>query len=294
MHLTTCICTYRRPVWLARLLRSLIQQETRGCFTHSVVVTDNDVRESAREVVADAARFALPMIYAVESRRSISHARNRSVALATGDAIVFIDDDEVPERDWLYHLWSTWVEYQVAGVLGPVRPLYARDTPEWVIRGGFYHRAEHPTGYLMPWSECRTGNALLDRQVIRALDPVFLPEFGTGGSDVDFFRRMINAGHRFIWCSEAIVHEVVPPNRWKRTVLLQRALLRGQNSYRHPEGRSQSLAKGVLAVPLYILALPFLFVLGHHYFMRYLVKLCDHLGRLLAAIGVQPVKQRAM
>src|SRR6185436_12373393 len=115
---------------------------------------------------------------------------------------------------------------------------------------------------------------------------VFSPEFGTGGSDVDFFRRMTLAGHRFIWCNEAIVHEIVPPNRWKRSVMMRRALLRGRNSLRHPQGRWVRLAKAVVAIPLYCLALPFFAVAGHHILMRYLIKLCDHVGRLLAALGI--------
>ena len=38
-------------------------------------------------------------------------------------------------------------------------------------------------------------------------------------------------------------------------------------------------------------ALPFALVLGHHRFMTLLVKLCDHLGRLLALLRINPVKE---
>jgi hypothetical protein len=54
------------------------------------------------------------------------------------------------------------------------------------------------------------------------------------------------------------------------------------------------LAKAVVAIPLYCLALPFFAVAGHHVLMRYLIKLCDHVGRLLAALGITPVRERAM
>ena len=54
----------------------------------------------------------------------------------------------------------------------------------------------------------------------------FNPEFRQG-EDQDFFRRMIDHGHVFIWCNEAVAYEVVPPIRWKRTFMLKRALLRG-------------------------------------------------------------------
>jgi hypothetical protein len=41
-------------------------------------------------------------------------------------------------------------------------------------------------------------------------------------------------------------------------------------------------------VPLYTIALPFLLIAGQHWFMKYLIKLCDHVGRLLAWLGFNP------
>jgi hypothetical protein len=35
-------------------------------------------------------------------------------------------------------------------------------------------------------------------------------------------------------------------------------------------------------------------VAGQHHFMKYLVKWCNHAGRLLGLFGVKPVKQRMM
>jgi hypothetical protein len=35
-----------------------------------------------------------------------------------------------------------------------------------------------------------------------------------------------------------------------------------------------------------------MFVAGQHLFMKYLVKTCDHAGRLLAACGVNPIKDK--
>jgi hypothetical protein len=74
--------------------------------------------------------------------------------------------------------------------------------------------------------------------------------------------------------------------------MLSRALLRGKNSLRHKRGRLQNLVKSGIAVPAYALALPILFVAGHHYFMRYLIKLADHTGRLLAVVGLNPISER--
>lgn len=295
MHISVCICTFQRPELLKRLLTKLSEQNTRGAFTYSVVVCDNDAAQTGKSAVEECSSlFETPIRYCADPRRSIAHARNKVVENATGDAIAFIDDDEFPTPDWLYHLHATLTKYDVDGVLAPVRPHFDTPPPKWVIKGRFCERPEHETGYVMPWSECRTGNVLFKREIINGVNPVFLPEFGTAGSDVNFFWRMMQKGHKFIWCNEAAVFEVVPPSRWQRSFMLKRALLRGGNFLQHPEGRAKSVAKSLVAVPAYTLMLPFLQLAGHHHFMRYMIKWCDHSARLLAIFGVKLIKQRQM
>jgi succinoglycan biosynthesis protein ExoM len=144
----------------------------------------------------------------------------------------------------------------------------------------------------MPWEQSRTGNLLFRRSVIANVSQPFDSSFGTGGEDKDFFMRMTQASRVFVWCNEAIAYETVPPSRWKRGYMLKRALLRGKNIIKHPSGRGGIIARSIAAVPIYLAMLPFLLVLGQHRFMKYCIKLCDHLGRLLALVGINPVSER--
>lgn len=288
MHITVCICTFKRPLLLGRLLAKLGDQETKGQFTYSVVVADNDRLESAKPAVAEAAaRSPVAIRYCVEARQNIALARNKAVQNATGDYIAFIDDDEFPAKDWLLTLVTLCEERQVAGVLGPVRPFFEQEPPQWLLRGKFCERPEHPTGYALRWRDTRTGNALLRQSIIEGNAEPFRQEFGNGGEDQEFFRRMMEGGGVFIWCNEAAVYEIVPPERWKRGYLLKRALLRGQNEKRLADFRG--IAKALVAVPLYSIALPFLMLMGQHYFMKYLIRLCDHAGRLMGFVGLKPL-----
>jgi glycosyltransferase involved in cell wall biosynthesis len=294
-HITVCICTYQRPGMLERLLREVSRQESRGAFSFSAVVADNDSEHSARRVVETLSReSALALTYVVEPERNIAVARNTALAHARGEFAVFIDDDEFPVAGWLLNLFRVCEEHAVAGVLGPVKAHFEQEPPQWLVKGGFYDRPTHPTGFLMPWQECRTGNVLFRRSILDAGEPPFRREFGTGGEDQDFFRRMMQKGHRFAWCDEAVAYEVIPPARWRRRFLLSRALLRGRNTFKHPGRRQRNLMKSVIAIPVYVLALPFLCLAGHHFFMKYLVKLTDHVGRLLALARLNPVRERRM
>jgi succinoglycan biosynthesis protein ExoM len=274
------------------LLRTLLEQETGGRFTYSIVVTDNDQAELGRAVIDEfGAPGSIAIRYCVEPQQNIALARNKAVENAEGDFVAFIDDDEFPAANWLLNLFRACEEYQVDGVLGPVRRHFDETPPNWIIKGEFYERPIHPTGMPVSWGLGRTGNVLLRKTVFTPGEAPFRAEF-RHGEDQDFFRRMIEQGRRFIWCSDAIAYEVVPPVRWKRSFMLRKALLRGATAALHPTLGIYDILKSAGAVPVYALALPFALILGQHRFMTLLVKLCDHLGKLLALIGINPIREQ--
>jgi glycosyltransferase involved in cell wall biosynthesis len=289
-HISVCVCTYKRPQFLQRLLSDLGTQETGGLFTYSIVVADNDQSRSAEPIVS---RFAgtsqIPIKYCVEPQQSIAMTRNKAIESAAGDYVAFIDDDEFPIRTWLLILFQACFEHGADGVLGPVKRHFDENPPTWVIRGNFYERATYPTGLVIDWRKGRTGNVLLKSHLFATDELPFRPEFRQG-EDQDFFQRMIEKGHRFVWCNEAVAYEVVPPIRWKRSFMLRRALLRGAMEPKTEGFGLRDIAKSAVAVPIYAVALPFAAVVGHHKFMTLLVSLCDHLGKLLAVAGINLVK----
>jgi succinoglycan biosynthesis protein ExoM len=291
-HICVCICTYKRPAFLKRLLADLAVQETGRQFTYSVVVADNDREQSAAAVVDEclAGGAAMAIAYCVEPCQNIALTRNKALEQATGDYIAFIDDDEWPTSRWLLTLFKACRKYDADGALGPVKPHFDERPPQWVVDGKFYDRPTYPTGFVIDWRKGRTGNTLLKRHVFGGDPAPFRREFLTG-EDQDFFRRMIEKGHKFVWCDEAVAYETVAPVRWQRGFMVKRALLRGSVSIAHPTGRRTAIAKSVVAAPAYIIALPFAFLLGQSTFMTCIVKLCDHVGRLFAVVGIKPIAE---
>ena len=292
-HISVCICTFKRPQLLKSLLEKLQDQRTEGIFRFSIVVADNDREESARKVVEDfCATGVVQASYCSEPRQNIALARNKAVACAEGDFIAFIDDDEFPGKDWLLNLLNAYRTYSADGVLGPVKPHFESAPPGWLTKGKFFERPTHPSGYKMDWTEARTGNVLFRKDIVKTVEVPFRSQFDTAGEDVDFFRRMMDQGFKFVWCDEAPVYELVPASRCTRSYLLRRALLRGSNFHKHPADKLKNTLKSLIAVPCYLVALPFLLPLGQHLFLKYLIKLLDHSSRLLAFLGLSLVTQR--
>ncbi len=291
-HISVCVCTYKRPHLLKRLLETLSDQDTDTLFTYSVVVADNDQLQSAKAVVSEfAASSSVSIKYCVEPQQSIALARNKAVENARGDYIAFIDDDEFPGKNWLLILFKTREEYGVDGVLGSVKRHFDKEPPRWIVKSQFYERRIKATGSIVDWPEARTGNVLLKRQLFEADVPAFRAEF-RAGEDQDFFRRMIEKGYVFIWSDQAVAYEVVSPSRWKRTYMLKKALLRGATARLQPSCGALSIAKSVIAVPVYLAGLPLACIFGHYRFMALLIRLFDHLGKLLALVGINPIKEQ--
>ena len=295
VNITICICTFKRALMLRDLLLSLNGQRS-GEYTFDVNVVDNDRFQSARQVVENVKnRLEYGVRYFCETEKNIAKARNKAVFNARGEYIVFIDDDEFPERGWLNFLVDTCRKQKVHGVLGPVLPCYDSSAPLWLKKSGLCDRKRFKTGTVLKNPALmRTGNVLLRRDIF-SQTLLFNERFGlSGGEDSDFFKEALCQGYSFVWCDEAPVYEHVPPERCTGSYHLKRALLRGAVNARRSGTRfNMPVIKSAAAVCVYTFALPFMIFAGRHFFMRYLVKNCDHLGRALGAVGIEPVKDRS-
>ena len=74
--------------------------------------------------------------------------------------------------------------------------------------------------------------------------------------------------------------------------MLRRALLRGAIKPMTPTFGPRDIAKSLIAVPVYTMLLPFALLAGQDKFMALSIKLFDHLGKLLAIVGINPVTEQ--
>jgi len=295
VHISVCVCTYKRARYLDLLLQSLSRQKTGDSFSYSVVVIDNDFSASARETVDRFSKgSAFPVTYDCEPMKNISLARNRAICRSLeGSYIAFIDDDEFAPEDWLYKLYSTMTEHRADGVLGPVIPYFEGAPPKWVASSRVLERESFKTGTrLSDPRYTRTGNVLFMQNLFNTSAP-FDPAYGgSGGEDSQLFKQLIGQGKEFVWCNEAPVYEHVPPDRWTRRYHLKRALLRG-SVYGMREGfTAYRLFKALSAFMIYSVFMPFCFIAGQGCFMRYFIKSCDHIRFLLSFCGIRPLTER--
>ena len=286
-----CVCTYKRPALLLKLLESLSIQ-TFPINRFEVVIVDNDISESAKRIVNEAMHLypELEVRYEIEPIQGISFARNRTVSLARGKLLAFIDDDEIAQVSWLHNLVVTMETHQADAVLGPVVPKFPNGTSEWVVKSKYFVRPRFATGTFIRSELCRTGNTLIIGSKIKFRKPSSFDNFyaQSGGEDYDFFKWLEDHGGKFVWCDEAEVLEEVPSVRQTIGYMLDRGL-RVSTTYwqkiNQKRGKSRAgiealfgVCIGISFAILGLLLIPF----GFHHSVRSWVISVKGFGRLLA------------
>ena len=230
-QIAICIPTYKRPEGLRRLLAALGAQEPLPGCQVTIVVVDNEGSSQAKEICDEfASQSRYPLRYCCELQRGLSRVRNKAFEIAAGfaDTLVFIDDDEVPSREWLRHLVACQQAYGADAVSGPVIPHFMSEVPRWISTGRFFNRNRYATGRSLLWAGA--GNVLVRKEVFDRIG-LFDDRFAlTGGEDTDFFTRLSQLGGLICWADEAIVEEWVPASRTTLKYILQGAYRIGMNA----------------------------------------------------------------
>lgn len=295
VRVSVCICTYRRPEQLGWLLADLIAQSRRP---DEVVVVDNEVEGSGlASVEAARAGAPFPIRYEIQPVKNISRTRNRAVALAGGDWLALLDDDERAPAHWLQTLLDTAARFGADGVIAPVVSVVPESAPAWIRRGCFYQPPrDTATGELMPLNSVGIGNALLSGARLRALEGPFDEAYGlTGGEDSDLLTRLVQGGARLVACQEAAVTEPVVEARLNLRWILLRAV-RGNQDYTRNWRRGRfgairpwspalfylrAAVQLTVAATLCLLCLP----LGRHRAARWLQLAAGNFGKLSTLWG---------
>ncbi len=291
-EISICIATFQRPDGLERLFQSLKSLQGVENVSFEMIVVDNDAQKSAMRIV-DNWKKRLPEVrYFIEPRQNIAHARNRAIVEARGDWVVFIDDDEIASPQWLAAYLSAIKKHAAEGYFGPVLAQFEESVETWLDQNAFFDRARFETGKKLSFEQTRTGNAFIKRSALKSFQ--FNPEYGlTGGSDVELFSRMLDAGHRFVWVDEAEVTEFVPVKRVRFSWLMQRAFRGGLvwsklERQRRPgvKNRLARVCKALGGYVLFSLLVPFELLRGRTLAAKRVLRICTQAGHLWSALNL--------
>ncbi|MFJ9865193.1 glycosyltransferase family 2 protein [Streptomyces sp. NPDC101165] len=210
---------------LTELSRQAAEMRPRG-YAVEIVLLDNSADGSVAESRAAVNHGAR---YRRVPRRGYSQARNAALDMAAGyDALIFIDDDEIPCHGWLSALLQGADRYGADVVWGPVRAVVPPGSPRWLADGRTLRpepsRPDGPVRGVVAGA----GNTLLRMVAAEKTGLRFEENFDLcGGEDTVFFSRMAAAGARVVWIGAACVVETQDPDRLTLKGLMARGYRRG-------------------------------------------------------------------
>jgi succinoglycan biosynthesis protein ExoM len=227
------VCTFNRPAQLRRLFTGISDAASQLEPGHEidVVVVDDGAAAPARDVVAETTEvFPGDIRYLYLGSANVATARNAVLELATRDStwLVLIDDDCVPEADWLTALFDMQRRTDADVVSGHVQYTTGAGAPRWLTDQPFCDFDVYVDGEEPAYGT--TANALVRSSFIRHNAIRFRQELGrTGGEDMAFFHDVRQAGGRLRHAAKAVVFEELTPARERLGYQLYRQLWLGNN-----------------------------------------------------------------
>src|SRR5438034_1054815 len=120
MKVTVVVFTFNRAPSLGETLAKLALVWIPEGFEPEFIIIDNASTDGTREVVNAYSKSPLRARYICEPARGVANSRNRALACAKGDVIVFLDDDARPTVSWLERLCAPILSGRAHAVAGKI------------------------------------------------------------------------------------------------------------------------------------------------------------------------------
>lgn len=118
LFLSVGVCVYNKEKEIPNALQSLAEQ-TISKDLFEIIVVDNNSTDNTEAVVKEFINNhpELNIKYFKEINQGVSYARNRCYKEASGNYIVYFDDDEIAFKDWLQNFYDSIKKHPEAVIL---------------------------------------------------------------------------------------------------------------------------------------------------------------------------------
>lgn len=238
VQFTVAIRAYNAADRLPALLEALLAQTQVEHLAWEVLVVDNCSCDNTADLVARyqqrwPASFGLR--YCLEPRQGALFARQRAMAEAQGEWVGFLDDDNLPQADWVAAAWAFGQAYPKAGAFGSqihgqfeveppqnferiahFLPVIERDKLVCFTQGLYARKQVLPPGAGLvirkrAWEETVPDKLLLSGPVAQGL--------AAKGEDIEALTHIKRAGWEIWFNPEMHITHLIPKWRFERDYL---------------------------------------------------------------------------
>ncbi|MBN1153678.1 glycosyltransferase family 2 protein [candidate division KSB1 bacterium] len=248
-QITIIVCTYNRSAMLSDTLKSLINQETNERLNYEILVVDDRSTDDTRDVVLGlSSTSSIPIRYIKGGGKGIAAARNVGLKNVETEWLIYFDDDQIAEPDWLINMLDC-AQSENALCVGGKRLIKLIDTQidlsltDRLLLGEIDHgneirkckRKEFPAA----------GNILLLTDIFASVG-FFDESLVRGGEDIELASRLRDSNIDSWYTPHAIVHHITPAYRTEPSYLYWASLRAGEN-FAHRDYLEWGMMKTVFA-----------------------------------------------
>lgn len=230
MDAQVILCTLNRAAQLRVALGNLAHQEVPAGVAWQVLVVDNGSTDDTRAVIEEqVAAYPGRFRYLSEPRRGKSNALNTGIGASTAPILTFTDDDVEIDRGWLAAMLRAFEETGCAGVGGRILPKFPATPPDWLavtprVRQILGPLAEFDLGdERRPLTRAPYGGNVGYRRAALERHGGYRADLGPTdgnpmgrGEDVEIGDRLLHAGEVLMYAPDALVWNIIPPERMTR------------------------------------------------------------------------------
>ncbi len=121
LDLTVAIPTYNGESRLPKVLERLRSQFQISHLKWEIIIIDNNSQDNTAQIIQNYQTDwteTYPLKYYFEPKQGAAFARLRAVREANGQLICFLDDDNLPDHNWLAAAYNFALEHPQAGAYG--------------------------------------------------------------------------------------------------------------------------------------------------------------------------------
>jgi glucosyl-dolichyl phosphate glucuronosyltransferase len=224
LPISIIISTHNRASALRQTLYELAKVKVAAGWQPELILVDNASSDDTAAVIRSARFKNMKTRYLYEPKKGKSNGLNTALRHATGEIILFIDDDVSISEDWLEKMVSVFTQDRADAVVGKI--LLADHLARPWLSPIQKRLLAAPDDLPEDTLELIGANMGFRRSVLKKV-PAFDPELGPGaigfGEETLFSKQLVEAGFRLKFARDAVVVHHPDESRLQRRAWLETA-----------------------------------------------------------------------
>lgn len=207
-EISATIATVDRPEGLARCLDALLAGSV---LPAEVIVVDQSADDATERIVLTWPRSRVSIVYVRQPRSGLSASRNGALVRVSYPLVAVIDDDCVPDPEWIAAIVSAMSSKTAPDALtGRILPFGPELPDTYVVSARVSLLRRDFSGKTAPWLVGSGGNFAVKRRWLECVgawdERLGAGSPGKAAEDMDLFYRLLRAGARIRYEPNALVY----------------------------------------------------------------------------------------